>query len=97
MATDPPRHGVGKGFMTSQGHVIPPPLPLLVKDREYVMDTASSIVQDADLNECSEHKTDPLGDFGLHDMIRVSLFTCPLAVELSFYFDRPFNLIIPLP
>ena len=57
--------------MTSQGPIAPPPLPLLVKDKEYIMDTARSIIQDADLDECSEHKTDPLGDFGLHDMMRV--------------------------
>ena len=78
--------------MTSQGSVAPPPLPLLVKDKEYAVNNARFIVQDADLDECSEHETDPLGDFSLHDMIRVSLFIRPTAVESSFYFDRLFLL-----
>ena len=94
MAADAPCHGVGKGLMTSYGHVVPPPLPLLVKDKEYVVDTACSIVRDADLNECSEHETDPLGDSGLHDMIRVSLFIRPTAVGSSFYFNHLFTLIV---
>ena len=61
-------------LMTSQGHVVPPPLPLLVKDKEYAVDTACSIIRDVDLDECSEHEIDPLGDSGLHDMIKVSIF-----------------------
>nr|POF02444.1 hypothetical protein CFP56_28054 [Quercus suber] len=36
----------------------PLPLPLLVKDRDYVVDTTRSIIQDADPNECSKHKTE---------------------------------------
>nr|POE50120.1 hypothetical protein CFP56_72822 [Quercus suber] len=46
--------------MTSQGPVAPFPLPLLVKDKEYVMDTTHSIIRDADLDECLKHETDPL-------------------------------------
>ena len=64
--------------MTSQGPIVPPPLPLLVKDKGYVVVTARSIVRDADLDECSEYKTDLLGDFGLHDTMRV-----------CFHFIRP--------
>ena len=94
MAIDPPCHGVGKDLMTSQGHVVPLPLPLLVKDKEYVVDTVRSIVQDVDLDECSEHKIDPLGNSVLHDMIRVSIFIRPLAIESSFYFDCPSTLIV---
>ena len=56
------------------------------------MDTTRSIVRDADLDKCLEHETNPLGDSGLHDMIRLSLFICPLTVESSFYFDRLFLL-----
>nr|POF23438.1 hypothetical protein CFP56_07350 [Quercus suber] len=92
VAADAPCQRVGKGLMTSQGHVIPSPLPLLMKDKEHVVDIARFIVRDADLDECSKHETDPLGDSGLHDMIRVSLFISPLAVESSFYFDRLFLL-----
>nr|POE57166.1 hypothetical protein CFP56_34129 [Quercus suber] len=39
-----PRNGIGKGLMISQGPITPPPLPLLVKDKEYAMDTTYSIV-----------------------------------------------------
>nr|POE61329.1 hypothetical protein CFP56_48901 [Quercus suber] len=41
------------------------------EDKEYVMDIARSIVRDANLDGCSEHEIDPLGDFGLHDMMSV--------------------------
>ena len=53
--------------------MILPFLPLLVKDKEYAVDTACSIIRDVDLDECSEHETDPLGVSSLHDMIRVSI------------------------
>ena len=43
-ATNPPHHRVGKGLMTSQGLVVPPPLPLLVKDKGYDVDTTHSII-----------------------------------------------------
>lgn len=66
--------------MTSQGPFVPPLLPLLVKDKEYAVDTARSIVRDADLDECSEYETDPLGNSSLHDMMRASLLICPLAI-----------------
>nr|POF00815.1 hypothetical protein CFP56_62363 [Quercus suber] len=64
-------HGVGKGLMTSQGPVTPLPLPLLVKDKEYAVVTTRSIIQDVNLDECSKHEIDPLGDSGLFDIMRV--------------------------
>lgn len=54
-----------------------------------------SIVQDADLDECLEHETDPLCDSGLFDMMRVYIstiasslfiFICPFSIN----FIRPF-------
>ena len=66
VANTPP-HGVEKGLMTSQGPVTTFPLPLLVKDKEYAVDTARSIIWDADLDECLEHETKLLGDSSLHD------------------------------
>ena len=74
-----PHHRVRKGLITSQGHIVPPSLPLLVKEKEYAMDTARSIVRDADLDKCSKHETDPLGDSVLHNMMRVSLFHSSLC------------------
>ena len=72
-------HGVRKGLMTSQDLIVPPPLPLLVKDKEYAVDIACSIVQDADLDECLEYETDPLGDSGLYDMMRVCCIFIPFV------------------
>uniref|UniRef100_A0A7N2MAW6 Sodium/calcium exchanger membrane region domain-containing protein n=1 Tax=Quercus lobata TaxID=97700 RepID=A0A7N2MAW6_QUELO len=46
-------------------------VPLLVKDKQHAVQTAYSIVKDLDLEKCSEHKTEALGDFGLFDLIRV--------------------------
>ena len=43
------------------------------------MDIARSIVRDADLDECSEHETDPLGDFVLYDMMRVCCIFIPFV------------------
>lgn len=83
--------------MTFQGPVVPPPLPLLVKDKEYTVCIAYSIVREVNLDECSEHKTNSLGDSSLHDMMRVSPFIRPLAIESSVCIDRPFTLIDPLP
>lgn len=36
------------------------------------MDTTRFIIQNVDLDECSEHETDPLGNSSFHDMMRVS-------------------------
>ena len=80
--------------MTSQGPIIPPPIPLLVKDKEYVVDTTRSIVRDADLDKCFEHENDPLGDSGLYDMMRVSFLLCPLAIKSSVCIDRPLALVV---
>nr|POF20765.1 hypothetical protein CFP56_76014 [Quercus suber] len=70
VAIDAPRHGIGKGLMTSQGPVVPPPFPFLVKEKKYVTDTARSIIQDVDLDKCSKHKTDSLGESSLHDIMK---------------------------
>ena len=40
------------------------PSTLLVKDKQHAVQTGYSIVKDLDLNECSEHEADALGDFG---------------------------------
>ena len=74
---DAPHHRVGKGLMTSQGPATSPPLLLLVKYKEYVVDTVRSIVRDADLDEFLEHETDPLVDSGLHGMMRVCCIFIP--------------------
>jgi len=76
-----PRHGIGKGLMTSQGPIAPSPLPFSVKDKEYAVDTAHSIVRDTDLDECSEHKTDPLGESSLFDIMRA----CSISIAFVLF------------
>nr|POF02438.1 hypothetical protein CFP56_28048 [Quercus suber] len=65
-----PHHGVGKGLMTSSRPPIHPFIPLLVRCKEFALDITHSLVQDTNLNECSERETEALGDSGLFDMIR---------------------------
>ena len=73
--------------MTSQGPVAPPPLPLLVKDKNYTVDIAHTIIQDVDLDKCSEHETNPLGDSDFNDMVKVcvSIPFVPLCRFVSLY------------
>ena len=86
VVVDAPHHGIGKGLMTSQGPVATP-LPLLVKDKKYAVDTTHSIVWDANLDKCSEYETDLLGDFGLYDMVRV----CCISIS----FDHSSSTFVP--
>lgn len=57
---EPPRHGKGKGLMTSHGLNVSPSIPLLVKIKEYTVGRAQSFVENEDLNEFSEDETEPL-------------------------------------
>ena len=58
--------------MTSQGPPIHPPIPLLVRSKEFVVDIARSLICDANLNKCLEHEVEAFGDLGLFNMLRVS-------------------------
>ncbi|KAK9998176.1 hypothetical protein SO802_017779 [Lithocarpus litseifolius] len=58
------------GIMDKFSPPIHPPIPLLVRSTEFVVDTTHSLVRDANLDECSEHEIEALGDSGLFDMIR---------------------------
>lgn len=46
---------------------------------------AQSIVKDMDLDGCSKHETEPLGDAGLFDLTRVRHFATSLSFSF-FYF-----------
>ena len=62
--------------MTAHGPVINELVALatfLMKDKQHTVQTMYSIVKDPDLNECSEHETDALGDSNLFDLMRVSI------------------------
>ena len=70
---EPPRHGVGKRLMISQGPITNTLAPLLVRSKGFTVDIACLLVQDVDLDECTEHKTNAFGDSGLFHLVRVSL------------------------
>ena len=73
---NPSRHGVGKGLMMAHGPItnepIPPPPALLVKDKQLALQTTYSIVKNLNLDKCSEHEMDALGDSVLFYLMRVS-------------------------
>nr|POE55035.1 hypothetical protein CFP56_68009 [Quercus suber] len=66
--------------MTSQGLVAPSTvnseivaptlIPLLVRNKHYAVTMVHSLVRDVDLDECSEHEMEPLGDVGLFHLTR---------------------------
>ena len=43
-----------------------------MRSQEFVVNIARTLIHDVDLDECSEHETDALGDSGLFDLMRVS-------------------------
>lgn len=59
-ANEPPRHGKGKGLMTSHGPNVSPPIPLLVKNKEYTVGRAQSFVENEDLDEFFKDETESL-------------------------------------
>ena len=40
------------------------PVNLLMWNKQYAVTIAQSIIKDVDLDECSEHETESLGDIG---------------------------------
>lgn len=56
--------------MTFQGPVTPAPVAMLMRDKQYIVETARSIIKDADLDECSKNEMESLGDSGLFDLTR---------------------------
>ena len=68
-----PRHGIGKGLMTSQGPDANPPVPLMVRNKGFNIGSACNFIREVDLDECSEHETEAFGDLGLLNLTRVSL------------------------
>ena len=56
---------MGKSLMTTHAPVINKPIalevPLLVRDKQHIVQMAHSIVKDANLDECSKHEMETLG------------------------------------
>ena len=65
------RHGMGKGLMTSQGPVAPSTITLLVRNKQHTVEMIQSIIKDEDLDECSKHEIEFLGESGLFNLMRV--------------------------
>nr|POE54674.1 hypothetical protein CFP56_25034 [Quercus suber] len=63
-------HGVGEGLVTSQGPVTLPTITLLVRNKQHAVETIQSIIKDEDLDECSKHETEFLGEYGLFVLMR---------------------------
>ena len=70
---EPPRHGIGKRLMISQGPITNTLAPLLVRSKGFTVDIACLLVQDVDLDECTEHETNAFGDSSLFHLMKVSL------------------------
>ena len=51
--------------------------------KEYAIEMVHSIIKDTDMDECGEHGTEDLGDFGFFDLARVSL--CRVRLFLYFF------------
>ena len=72
-APSPSCHGVGKGLMTAQGLITSGSIQRLVSHKEYAVEMVHSIIKDTNMDECGKHGIEDLGDFGLFDLVRVSL------------------------
>ena len=67
----PPRHGTGKGLMTTQGP-IPKKRPLFLReDPRRVARLFSSIIKDDDYEDLGNHATEAMGETGLFGLAQV--------------------------
>nr|POF21202.1 hypothetical protein CFP56_06998 [Quercus suber] len=57
--------------LSMKGPFTPTPIALLVRDKQYVMEISQCIIKDANLDECSKHETESLGDSDLFDLTRI--------------------------
>ena len=76
---NPSHHGVGKGLMTSQGPVAPPTVNSELATPTPAVTTVQSLVRNVDLNECSMHETEHLGDAGPFDLMKASSISYTLT------------------
>lgn len=69
-----PKHGVGKGLMTTSSPVAQDPNHRLLTHKDYVVEMIESIIRDKDVDPCAEETTKDLGASGLFDLARVRFF-----------------------
>ena len=58
-----------------------------MRNKQYAVTTVQSLVRDVDLDECSEHEMEPLGDAYLFDLMRVSPLSHTFTSLLSILCD----------
>ena len=71
-----PKHGAGKGIMTTSSPITQDPNHRLLTFKDYALEMVKSIIKDKDVDPCAEQGTDDLGASGLFDLARVCFFLC---------------------
>ena len=66
-----PKHGAGKGLMTTSSPITQDPNRRLLTYKDYALEMVKSIIKDKDVDPCAEQGTDDLGASGLFDLARV--------------------------
>ena len=71
-----PKHGAGKGLMTTSGPVSQDPNRHLITHKDYALEMVGSIIRDKDVDPCAEQGTNELEVSGLFDLAQVCFFLC---------------------
>ena len=71
-----PKHGAGKGLMTTSGPVVQDRDRHLLTHKDYALEMVESIIRDKDVDPCAKQGTDELGASGLFDLAWVCFFLC---------------------
>ena len=79
----PPKHGAGKGLMTTSGPVIMEIDRRLLTHKDYAVKMMESIIKDQDIDPYAEQGTEELGASGLFALARVH-FCLPFLDSLIF-------------
>ena len=69
-----PKHGAGKGLMTTLGPVTQDSERRLLTHKDYAVEMLESIIKDKDADPYVGQATSELGDLGLYDLAQVSIF-----------------------
>ena len=70
----PSKHEASKGLMTTPGLVTPDSERHLLTHKDYAIEMLESIIKDKDTDPCVSQATGELGDSGLFNLARVSIF-----------------------
>ena len=69
-----PKHGAGKGLMMTPGPITQDSKHRLLTHKDYAIKMFESIIKDKDVDPCVGQATGELGNSGLYDLARVSIF-----------------------